>query len=270
MKEERLLKKAKELTLLLMLIPTLCLTGCSQKTKSTLFQGHVFHRVFMGKHFSETKTPSKKEARSVLTVNVVKQLGGISQIRYDNGSFSISNGQSNLDTSGNGTYANCQKDELGRPAIVNAILDSNSLGKNVPPKSTSKPLGYRQRTLNTYYKKAFVYGRLIPYSLSGGIQSFNTADMGNVFTQTEWAARAHSQDSKGMAYYTGLIKDAIDQGKVVRYQAVNIYEGKSKIPMGTHIQAKSTDGQFKVNSFIPNIQSGIEIDYGSGIVSRLR
>lgn len=42
-----------------------------------------------------------------------------------------------------------------------------------------------------------------------------------------------------MAYYQGLIIQAVQQGKPVRYQVNNVYQGKDPIPMGTHLQAQT-------------------------------
>lgn len=56
-------------------LATIPLAGCSQQTKNALFEGHVFQRVFKGQHFADTKTPSKKQAKSTLTISVVSQLG---------------------------------------------------------------------------------------------------------------------------------------------------------------------------------------------------
>lgn len=272
----RLENKLKRVAILgalgLMTIP---LAGCSQQTKNALFEGHVFQRVFKGKHFANTKTPSKKQAKSTLTISVVSQLGGINHLRFNNhGAFDVNNGQPDIQGPAGNAYANVHTDNLGRPAGGDAIIDQSTIRTDQQPdeKITWTPKGYRQKdNLRTYYKQAYTRGRLMSYSLVGGLSTFNnsTNNQQNVFTQTSWANKANTADSTGMAYYEGLIIQAVQQGKPVRYQVNNVYQGKDPIPMGTHLQAQTGDDSMHFNVFIPNVQEGIQLDYGSGIVTVL-
>ena len=257
-------------------IVSLSLGGCSQQTKHFLYEGHVIQRIFKGEHFSSTKTPSEKLAKSVLTINVVKSLGGTSRIKYNgHGAFIINNNipTINADVS-SAPYATNQVDQQGRAAIGNALLNQTTRQYQNRQQTNNgatkwKPQGFMQKNkLHTYYKHAYDRGHLLGYALVGGIQGFNSSESNpqNIATQTAWANEAGDADSTGQNYYEGLVRKALDQGKSVRYQVVNIYDGNDKVPMGAHIQAKSTDGSLQFNVFVPNVQSGIQIDYNTGYV----
>lgn len=251
------------------------LAGCSQQTKNALFEGHVFQRVFKGQHFANTKTPSKKQAKSTLTISVVNRLGGINHLHFNgHGAFDINNGQPNIQGPTGDVYANVNVDNLGRAAGGDAVLNQSTIRTDQQPeeKITWTPKGYRQKNgLRTYYKQAYTRGRLMSYALVGGLPSFNNSinNQQNVFTQTSWASKANTADSTGMAYYENQVLQAVQQGETVHYQVENIYQGKDPIPMGTHLEAQTVDGTMHFNVFVPNVQEGIQLDYSSGIVTVL-
>lgn len=256
------------------------LGGCSQQTKNLMYEGHVFHRILAGQHFTSTKTPSQKLAKSVLTLNVVNQLGGLNQIKYNgHGAFVISNNQTNLNANvTSAPYAVNHDDGQGRAYQGDALLNKTTRQYQNRDQTNNgatnwKPSGFIQRNnLHTYYKHAYDRGHLLGYALVGGIQGFNASESNqqNIATQTAWANEAGSSDSTGQNYYEGLVRQALDQNKTVRYRVTNIYQGNDKVPMGAHIEAKSSDGTLQFNVFVPNVQSGLQIDYSSGVTTLVK
>ena len=103
----------------------------------------------------------------------------------------------------------------------------------------------------------------------GGIKGFNASESNpkNIATQTAWANEAGDKDNTGQNYYEGIVRKALHQGKKVRYQVQDVYDGNNIVPSGAHIQAKSTDGSVNFNVFVPNVQSNIKINYATGVAT---
>ena len=76
-----------------------------------------------------------------------------------------------------------------------------------------------------------------------------------------------TKDNTGQNYYEGIVRKALDEGKKVRYQVQDVYDGNNIVPSGAHIQAKSTDGSVNFNVFVPNVQSNIKINYATGVAT---
>lgn len=232
---------------------------------------------FLTAQSNNSKSPNKQLANSVMTPSVKSQIGS-DNIKFNNaGAFIIDNNKSNLNVNRNPSpYAVNHQDAQGRAHEGDAWLNKTTRqyknrAETGNGRTNWKPIGFMQMKLNNGgYSHLYDRGHLLGYALVGNVKRFDASESNpqNIATQTAWANEARSKTSTGQNYYEGIVRKALDQNKTVAYRVTDIYnDNNDKVPMGAHIQAKSTDGTVNINTFIPNVQNGVKINYDNGKAS---
>lgn len=220
------------------------------------------------KSSSSQATNSSSESTSTSSDSVLPS--GVKLVATGGGSYTVDDNKSTLNANiKSAPWVNFSKvDSLGRPGVANAWLNKSArIYKTRDQTGNSKtinPVGWHQTKVNG----AWVYnrGHLLGYAIIGGLKSVDASEANrqNIITQTAWANQSQSKDEDGQNYYEQIVRKALDQNKLVRYQVKPYYKGSELVARGTFMQAKSSDGSVNFNVYVPNVQEGVSIDYNTG------
>lgn len=246
----------------------------TQVTKTNYAQSSVKSDAKVNYGSTSDKHPNESLASSVLTANVVKQLG-TNSVRFNgNGAFILNDNKTDLNAKvSSAPYVQLAKqDSLGRAGVANALLTKASRQYQSRDQTGNsrqmQPVGWHQLSIGGNYKMLYNRGHSIGYALAGSVRGFDASEANpqNITAQTAWANQAsNGNDSNtGQNYYETQVRRAQDNRKTVRYRVTPVYDGDNLVPSGSHLEAKSSDGSLEFNVFVPNVEPGVVINYSTG------
>lgn len=246
----------------------------TQVTKTNYAQSSVKSDAKVNYGSTSDEHPNESLASSVLTANVVKQLG-TNSVRFNgNGAFILNDNKTDLNAKvSSAPYVQLAKqDSLGRAGVANALLTKASRQYQSRDQTGNsrqmQPVGWHQLSIGGNYKMLYNHGHSIGYALAGSVRGFDASEANpqNITAQTAWANQAsNGNDSNtGQNYYETQVRRAQDNRKTVRYRVTPVYDGDNLVPSGSHLEAKSSDGSLEFNVFVPNVEPGVVINYSTG------
>ncbi|MBJ7655115.1 DNA/RNA non-specific endonuclease [Weissella confusa] len=246
----------------------------TQVTKTNYAQSSVKSDAKVNYGSTSDEHPNESLASSVLTANVVKQLG-TNNVRFNgNGAFILNDNKTDLNAKvSSAPYVQLAKqDSLGRAGVANALLTKASRQYQSRDQTGNsrqmQPVGWHQLSIGGNYKMLYNRGHSIGYALAGSVRGFDASEANpqNITPQTAWANQAsNGNDSNtGQNYYETQVRRAQDNRKTVRYRVTPVYDGDNLVPSGSHLEAKSSDGSLEFNVFVPNVEPGVVINYSTG------
>lgn len=150
-------------------------------------------------------------------------------------------------------------DELGRTTESNALIGNYLLQdlKNTHSLLYMVPSGWEQKRYTNVSRGGWLYEKvhLIPYHLTGNSYPEN------MITGTNYLDKILNNYAKVILYHVEKYDSP------VRVRVTPVYEDENLLPSGIYIEAYSVEdsGQsIMINSYIPNRQPGIKIDYMDG------
>lgn len=246
----------------------------TQVTKTNYAQSSVKSDAKVNYGSTSDEHPNESLASSVLTANVVKQLG-TNNVRFNgNGAFILNDNKTDLNAKvSSAPYVQLAKqDSLGRAGVANALLTKASRQYQSRDQTGNsrqmQPVGWHQLSIGGNYKMLYNRGHSIGYALAGSVRGFDASEANpqNITAQTAWANQAsNGNDSNtGQNYYETQVRRAQDNRKTVRYRVTPVYDGDNLVPSGSHLEAKSSDGSLEFKVFVPNVEPGVVINYSTG------